>query len=112
MEMSGNPWERAVSLGNVVGRSYKGVHGDGNLFRDGNANVDFWPGINGNNVVNIANTAFNGNTGITVAAGSCLRGGGWFSDISFLRVSDRASATNTASTRNFNFGFRGVRVCP
>ncbi len=34
MEMSGNLYERAVSVGNSTGRSFAGAHGDGALRRE------------------------------------------------------------------------------
>lgn len=112
MEMSGNVWERTVSVGSGAGRSYTGVHGDGNLFNDGSANVDFWPGINGNSTAGTANTAFIGSTGVTQAAGSGFRGGSW-NDIpasNARRVSARDSGSFIAITRNTNIGFRGIRT--
>jgi formylglycine-generating enzyme required for sulfatase activity len=112
MKMSGNLWERAVTIGNAAGRSYTGLHGNGTLFRDGTANVDFWPGINGNSTTTTANTAFGGTTGITQAAGSGFRGGGWDFGASAMRVSDRLNAANTGTLRHSNDGFRGVRLAP
>jgi len=112
MEMSGNLWERAVTIGNAAGRSYTGLHGNGTLFRDGTANVDFWPGINGNSTTTTANTAFGGTTGITQAAGSGFRGGDWNAGASSLRVSDRLSAALTVTDRYSRHGFRGVRLAP
>ncbi len=112
LEMSGNLWELAVSVGNAAGRSYTGLHGDGNLFRDGTANVNFWPGINGNSTVTNANAAFNGTTGVTQAAGSGLRGGGWFDGMSNMRVSDRENAATAITSRGSYTGFRGVRTAP
>jgi formylglycine-generating enzyme required for sulfatase activity len=112
MEMSGNHWERAVTIGNAAGRSYTGLHGNGTLFRDGTANVDFWPGINGNSTTTTANTAFGGTTGITQAAGSGFRGGAWYGVATGLRVSGRHSAANTITNRYSVYGFRGVRLAP
>ncbi len=48
MEMSGNAWERTVSVGDPEGRQFTGLHGDGNLSINGYANVNNWPGIDGN----------------------------------------------------------------
>ena len=108
MEMSGNVTERAVTLGNVAGRSYTGLHGNGSLFTDGSANVDFWPGINGNSNPNSANTAFGGTIGVTNAAGSGNRGGS-ANQTTQARVSDRVSANSNSDIRASNFGCRGVR---
>jgi formylglycine-generating enzyme required for sulfatase activity len=44
MEMSGNLWERTVTVGNSTGRNYLGTHGDGSITSDGYANVSDWPG--------------------------------------------------------------------
>ena len=110
MEMSGNLSEVAVSIGNLAGRSYTGVHGDGNLFRDGTANVDFWPGINGNGTITTANTAFNGTTGVTQGAGSGSRGGEWSQVTAFAVVSERGLSSTVNGTRVNTSGFRGVRT--
>lgn len=110
MEMSGNLWERPVSIGNEAGRSFTGLHGDGNLVREGNANVNFWPGINGNSTTTIANTVFGGTIGVTQAAGSCFRGGHWQNPVSVMPISARPSATVTQTARDSWYGFRGVRT--
>jgi formylglycine-generating enzyme required for sulfatase activity len=111
MEMSGNLWELIVTIGNLAGRSYTAVHGDGNLFRDGTANVDFWPGINGNATVNIANTAFIGTTGVTQTAGSGFRGGDWGSAPAVSLVSQRAAGVWSLTNQNVSsLGLRGVRT--
>lgn len=109
MEMSGNLSEVTVSIGNVAGRSYTGMHGDGNLFRDGSANVDFWPGINGNGTATTANTAFSGTAGVTQGAGSGSRGGGWSQVTDYAVVSERALSSTVNGTRANTSGFRGVR---
>jgi len=44
MELSGNAWERAVSVGHSEGRKFTGLHGDGYLDTSGYANVVDWPG--------------------------------------------------------------------
>jgi formylglycine-generating enzyme required for sulfatase activity len=112
MEMTGNLWERAVTIGNAAGRSYTGLHGNGTLFRDGTANVDFWPGINSNSTTTTANTAFGGTTGITQAAGSGFRGCAWDSGATSMPVSDRSNAALTDTNRYSIIGFRGVRLAP
>jgi formylglycine-generating enzyme required for sulfatase activity len=109
MEMSGNLSEVAVSIGNLAGRSYTGVHGDGNLFRDGSANVDFWPGINGNATTTTANTSFNNTTGVTQGAGSGSRGGEWSQVTDYAVVSERALSSTVNLARVNTNGFRGVR---
>lgn len=47
MELSGNLWERCVTVGHKLGRKFTGVHGDGKLDVDGFADVSDWPGRDG-----------------------------------------------------------------
>ncbi len=98
MEMSGNLWERAVTIGHATGRNFTGLNGNGQLSPDGHANQSLWPGISGSEV--------------TGATGSGFRGGAWNDDASFARVSDRGSAAATLTSRLSTCGFRGVRVFP
>lgn len=98
MELSGNVWERAVSVGSDEGRLFTGANGDGDLSSNGNANVAAWPGLVDGEV--------------TLALGSGYRGGNWAGGNQFLPVSDRNFATNTATDRFFHFGIRGVRSAP
>jgi formylglycine-generating enzyme required for sulfatase activity len=112
MEMSGNVWERVVTVGNAAGRSYTGLNGTGTLFLDGTANIDFWPGINGNSTITTANTTFGGSTGITQAAGSGYRGGAFQRQLNRMRVSDRELSVDTNPNRLKDGGFRGVRSVP
>lgn len=93
MEMAGNVWERTVALGNTNGRAFTGTHGDGILSTNGNADAATWPSPN-------------------TADGAGFRGGGRPSPNLRLQVSDRESATNTNSGRNYDFGGRGVRTAP
>jgi len=58
MDMSGNLWERAVTIGHSVGRLFDGTMGDGVLDTNGNANANTWPG--------------------TDALGSGFLGGNWY----------------------------------
>lgn len=92
MEMSGNLWERCVTIGNRDGRSFTGSQGDGVLDSTGNANTSSWPG--------------------TGALGTGFRGGDWRNDATHSRVSDRGDASDTGSNRYNNCGFRGVRLAP
>jgi formylglycine-generating enzyme required for sulfatase activity len=51
MELSGNAWERTVSVGHSEGRKFTGNHGDGTLDINGYANTSDWPGtLNGTSV--------------------------------------------------------------
>ncbi len=113
MELTGNVWEDGVSLGSAAGRSYTGVHGNGALNAAGAADVDFWPGINGNNTYTSANTAYGGTTGCTGYAGIGFMGGSWREN-AYLPVSDRqykAGWTGLGGRDNRNGG-RGVRTAP
>ena len=93
MELSGNLWERSVTVGNSTGRSFAGrYHGNGALDSSGNPNVSTWPG--------------------TGATGAGFRGGGWSYNAAGAGLSDRLNATNTIVARWYNYGGRGVRVAP
>lgn len=105
MELSGNVWERVVTVGREKGRTFTGTHGDGHLTAtagfEGNATNEDWPGID-------ANPA----KGVTGAEGSGFRGGAWTENASLLRVGDRACAATPDAIRFKNFGFRCVRTAP
>jgi hypothetical protein len=93
MELSGNLYERAVTVGNSTGRGFEGrYHGNGALDSSGNPNVGTWPG--------------------TGATGSGLRGGYWISTSALARLSNRNIAANTNSGRDYAYGGRGVRESP
>lgn len=89
MELSGNLWERAVTMGNINGRAFSGLNGNGQLDVNGDADVFFWPGKNAN--------------------GGGLRGGSWYDGATALRVSDRTEAAATFDSRDATAGFRGCR---
>lgn len=63
MELSGNAWERAVSVGHTEGRKFTGLHGDGNLNINGYANVTNWPGT-------LAGTTVESNIGVGYRGGA------------------------------------------
>jgi formylglycine-generating enzyme required for sulfatase activity len=98
MELSGNLWERPVTVGNATGRGFKAVHGNGTLSANGRANETAWPGLAGGEV--------------TGATGAGFRGGDWGTNAVYLRVSDRVIAALTDSNRYYGVGGRGVRVSP
>ncbi|MDX5481580.1 MAG: formylglycine-generating enzyme family protein [Hymenobacteraceae bacterium] len=100
MDLSGNVWERVVSVGYTATHAFAGTHGDGELSGDGYANVPDWPGATGatNEVKN--------------AAGAGFRGGSWTTAATSLRVSDRASAATSNASRTNDYGFRAVRTAP
>jgi formylglycine-generating enzyme required for sulfatase activity len=92
MELSGNLYERPVTIGNATGRGFTGLHGDGALDTSGVADVSNWPGTN--------------------AVGIGIRGGSWYYVALFLRVSDRVYAAGTTAARDYRHGFRAVRSGP
>ena len=89
MELSGNLWERPVTIANATGRAFTGTHGDGVLTSSGNANAATWPG--------------------TDAVGAGWRGSSWVSTASLMQVSDRDIAGGSDSNRYDFVGFRAVR---
>ncbi|MBC3759513.1 SUMF1/EgtB/PvdO family nonheme iron enzyme [Hyunsoonleella sp. SJ7] len=89
MELSGNVYERCISVGNPEGRSFTGVHGDGVLATSGLANASNWP---------VGNEGWG------------YRGGSYPNATTFIRVSDRNDAANSFSGTNGRIGFRGVRT--
>jgi formylglycine-generating enzyme required for sulfatase activity len=90
MELTGNLYERTVSIGHPDGRAFSGLHGDGILTANGEHNVLNWPSLT------------------TGAIG--YRGGSYANGTIYCRVSDRFDAANTANIVNSRIGFRGVRT--
>lgn len=110
MNLSDNNWDRVVSIGNIAGRSFSGIHGNGHLLIDGRADVDFWPGINGNDNSNTSSGVFLGIIGVTGVAGTGFRGSTWpLQTIVPAEVSNRAAADNPIGDEISFYGFRGVR---
>jgi hypothetical protein len=93
MEMSGSMSEPAVTLGNVAGRSYQAINGNGELNAGGYADVDYWPGINGNNESWTPNGPYLGTVGVTQDAGTGFRGGHMANYASSLILSYRYFAS-------------------
>ena len=90
MEMSGNTYERVITLGNSTGRAFTAVHGDGKLNSNGTSDASTWPDYSG--------TGF--------------RGGSINEIDDQLRVSDRKyGATVLFATAQYNSS-RGVRTAP
>lgn len=87
MDMSGNLWERCITIGNPNGRNFSGINGDGILDNLGNANVSTWP--------------------MEQNLGSGFRGGSCYFD-SYCRVSDRIFSTLVNNNRSYDYGFRCV----
>jgi formylglycine-generating enzyme required for sulfatase activity len=95
MELTGNLWERPVTIGNSTGRAFTGVQGNGRLSANGHANQTNWPGLINNEV--------------TGATGGGFRGADWPNAAIYARVSDRTVASDIYTIRLNNHGFRGVR---
>lgn len=100
MEMSGNLYERTVTVGNRQGRLYTGNHGNGTLAPSGNANELNWPGYD-----TVSNEIKN-------ADGSGFRGGVCVYSSLNLRISARAVAARGNYYRHIGYGGRGVRTIP
>lgn len=110
LDLSGNIEEVCVTSGCVAGRSFTGVSGDGTLTTAGDADENFWPGINGNAVVTTANTAYGGTTGVTSNAGVTGRGGSaGYTGFNLNKVSYRTNST-VGGVRSNVSGGRGVKV--
>jgi len=92
MDLSGNLWKRPVTVGNSTGRLFTGIHGNGALNTNGNADVDYWPG--------------------TDASGAGYRGGSWLHDTTCARASDRHFAALTSASRDYYYGARLARTSP
>jgi len=89
-DLSGNLWERPVTVGNSTGRSFQGNrHGDGNLDTAGEANQSSWP--------------------TTSATGAGFRGSAWNASASDARLSERVIAAVVGGGRDGNIGGRGAR---
>ncbi|MBB4078296.1 formylglycine-generating enzyme required for sulfatase activity [Lewinella aquimaris] len=88
MELSGNLYERVVSVGNPEGRAFNGAHGDGEITGPGLHNVATWP---------------------TTNVGLGYRGGSHANAAIYLRLSDRNDAATVLTGSNTRLGFRGVR---
>jgi len=94
MELSGNLYERCVSVGTVQGRVFTGLHGNGIVSSTtGNGTVSNWP----NN---------------TTGDGYSFRGGSFVNGEDFIRVSDRFDGASLIPGGNNRLGFRGVRTAP
>jgi len=96
MELSGNLWERPVSVmssqtGTTVS-AFDGSNGDGSLSSTGFATNSNWPGAD--------------------AQGGGFRGGNWSHGATYARVSDRSVAASAYTNRIGNYGGRCARTSP
>jgi len=93
MELGGNLVEWPVTIGNVEGRAFTGLHGNGALAADGNPDGAAWPAPA---------------TGI----GAGFRGSDWLGAEADMRVSDRRFAVDGIGDRASYHGGRGARLAP
>jgi formylglycine-generating enzyme required for sulfatase activity len=108
MDLSGNDYERCVTVGNPTGRLFDGAHGDGTLATDGNAygtSLQYWPGYTTSTYVN--EISIN-----TAPVGSGYRGGYWDSVSLYVRTSARYYAAYVNAIRFIYNGIRCVRTSP
>ncbi len=113
MELAGNVLERVVQVGYVAGRSFTSLNGNGELNEAGHADVDYWPGMNGNSYANVLNPAYDPLTGIGVThvAGIGLAGGHYSTtDTLEMRTSDRNKRNTALSIFSDYRGGRGCRT--
>ena len=98
MDLSGNLWERTVSVGLAANRTNftAPIHGNGLLTSDGFCDIATWPGFASGK--------------ITGASGVGARGGGWYETSLDCRVSSRVWASSSIDNRYLSFGFRAVRT--
>ncbi|MFZ4550110.1 MAG: SUMF1/EgtB/PvdO family nonheme iron enzyme, partial [Bacteroidales bacterium] len=109
MEMSGNLCELTVCCGTLPGYTYTGLNGNGSLTAAGDADTDYWPGINGN--FNGANDVFGGTIGVTGKGGVGFKGGAYGSPSTDIAISDRSSANLMTITVGFRSAPSGIRAC-
>jgi formylglycine-generating enzyme required for sulfatase activity len=100
MEMSGNVSEPCVTVGNIAGRSFTGINGDGVLSVNGNANSLNWP-------CGSSTTSPSSCSEVTNSAGTTLRGGNLNFDYIALTVSVRIGF-QAGNIRESTQGGRGV----
>jgi len=91
MELSGNMYERCVSMDFPNGRLFTGTSGSGGLDESGNA----------------TNTDWYASTGAVAN-----RGGDWGDNAVYARVADRAYTANNYTARGLYFSVRAVRAAP
>ena len=89
LELSGNLYERTITVDNATYRAYLGTHGDGILVSWGGSNVASWPSTAG------------------------YRGGDWGVEAAKMCVSDRRSPpAPPIGGRSSTYGGRGLRAVP
>lgn len=88
MEMSGNVYERGVTVGSPSGRAFTNNHGNGLINSNGNSTVSTWPD----------------------QTGQSFRGAGFINQTIYMRVGDRYDAVGNFFGANSRLGFRCVRT--
>jgi hypothetical protein len=101
MEMSGNLYERMVSVGNANGRLFNGLHGDGELSINGNGNVTNWPGFTGGEITGVAGSGYKMGTYSISSASPQL-----------FMLSARHFASTLFALRSSQLSFRGGHTAP
>jgi hypothetical protein len=111
MELSGNLYEYCVCTCNAAGRSYNGKHGDGILTTViGNANENYWPGINGSTNANAGSGVYDGGAGVRANTGILHRGNSWVTSGGKVSYRFTITAVLLDNTAKFNdHGIRGAR---
>ncbi len=100
LDLSGNVFERIITIGYATGRAFSGKHGDGMLTVGGHADVEDWPEY----YLIDSNAA---------PQGPQRRGGGGKSTANDrLRTSDRGYAANLHPVGTVDSGIRGARTAP
>lgn len=100
MDLSGSMWEKVITPGDSVGRSFSGAHGDG-VLSGSSADVESWP------------------RGISGSAGYGYRGGGYYGEEAYLSdfvpyspIAFRRFGAWSGGGRNAAYGFRAARTAP
>jgi hypothetical protein len=104
VNLADNLGQFVVTIGNVAGRSYTGILGDGILHANGHANQPNWPGANNNTSVTTANATLNTN-GSSNSAGMMMK----TITSTCTYISIRANLLGSSTVRQTAMGIRGVR---
>lgn len=101
MDLAGSVWEKCVTIGDPIGRSFRGTHGDGRLSGYGAATNSDWP------------------SGIDEAGGYGYRGGGYYQrDSRYTEfnphspIAYRPYGSWAGGTRSIAYSNRYVRSAP
>ncbi|MEP0987853.1 SUMF1/EgtB/PvdO family nonheme iron enzyme [Ekhidna sp.] len=99
MNLAGSMWEKVITVGDEVGRSFTGVHGDGSISYYGYADVEDWP------------------EGFREVKGYGYRGGGYYgvrgeiTDFNpYSPIGFRTYGAWSGGPRNAAYGYRAART--